>query len=155
MQCFSLLGPLLYIKLSKIYHSNSIITVSYIVISISGILICTIGNLSPLTFALSLIPASLFGSIMAPARTNLMLEQLNGDTGAASSLMSCAMTIYGCIGMFMISLNFSNRIVIMGLMYLLIGIVSLIAWLIISKKPYIKQVTYHLDSAKARVDKLT
>ena len=56
---FFLLGPLLYIKLSKVYHSNSIITVSYIVISISGLLICTIGNLSPLVFALSLIPASL------------------------------------------------------------------------------------------------
>ena len=92
---------------------------------------------------------------MAPARTNLMLEQLQGDTGAASSLMSCAMTFYGSIGMFIISLNFSNRIVVMGLMYLIIGIVSLIAWLIISKKPYIKQVTYHLDAAKEKVDKLS
>lgn len=142
---FYLLGPLLYIKLSKNHHSNSIITVSFIVISISGVFICTIGNLSPLFFALSLIPASLFGNIMAPARTNLLLEQLQGDIGAASSLMSCAMTFYGSIGMFIISLNFSNKIVVMGLMYLIIGIISLIAWLIISKKPYIKQVTYHID----------
>ena len=149
---FFLLGPLLYIKLSKNYHSNSIITVSYIVISISGVLICTVGNLSPLAFALSLIPASLFGSIMAPARTNLMLEQLQGDTGAASSLMSCAMTFYGSIGMFTISLNFSNKIVVMGLMYLIIGFVSLISWLIISKKSYIKQVTYHIDVAKEGIE---
>ena len=151
---FFLIGPLVYIRLSKIYHSNSIITFSYIVISISGVLICTIGNLSPLAFALSLVPASLFGSIMAPARTNLMLEQLQGDTGAASSLMSCAMTIYGSIGMFMISLNFTNRIVVMGLMYLVIGFVSLIAWIIISKKPYIKQITYHIEIAKENIDKL-
>jgi len=151
---FFLLGPLLYIKLSKAYHSNSIITASYIVISISGVLICTIGNLNPLLFALSLIPASLFGSIMAPARTNLMLEQLQGDTGAASSLISCAMTLYGSIGMFIISLNFSNKIVVMGLMYLVIGIVSLIAWLIISKKPYIKQVTYHIDVAKENLKRI-
>jgi len=151
---FYLLGPLLYIKLSKVYHSNSIITVSFIVTSISGLLICTIGNLSPLVFAVSLIPASLFGNIMAPARTNLMLEQLQGDIGAASSLMSCAMTFYGSIGMFIISLNFSNKIVVMGLMFLVIGIVCLILWLIVSKKPYIKQVTYHLDVAKEKVDKL-
>jgi MFS transporter, DHA1 family, multidrug resistance protein len=135
---FFLLGPLLYIKLSKIYHSNSIITVAYIVTSISGLLICTIGNLNPLVFALSLIPASFAGSIMGPARTNLMLEQLQGDTGAASSLMSCAFTFYGSIGMLMISLNFSNRIVVMGLMYLIIGLISLTLWLVISKKSYIK-----------------
>lgn len=91
---------------------------------------------------------------MAPARTNLLLEQLQGDIGAASSLMSCAMTFYGSVGMFIISLNFSNKIAVMGLMYLVIGIVCLISWLIISKKPYIKQVTYHLDGAKEKVGKL-
>ncbi|MBW9146594.1 Bcr/CflA family efflux MFS transporter [Clostridium sp. CM027] len=149
---FYLLGPLLYIKLSKNYHSNSIITVSFIVFSISGVFICTIGNLSPLFFTLSLIPASLFGNIMAPARTNLLLEQLQGDIGAASSLMSCAMTFYGSIGMFIISLNFSNKIVVMGLMHLIIGIISLIAWLIISKKPYIKQVTYHIEVANKNAE---
>jgi len=151
---FYLLGPLLYIKLSKKYHSNSIITVSFIVTSISGLLICIVGNLSPLVFALSLIPASLFGNIMAPARTNLMLEQLNGDIGAASSLMSCAMTIYGSIGMFIISLNFSNKIVVMGLMFLVIGVICLVLWLIVSKKPYIKQVTYHIDVVKENIEKL-
>lgn len=151
---FFLIGPLLYIKLSKIYHSNSIITVSYIVTSISGLLICIIGNLGPVFFALSLIPASLVGSIMAPARTNLMLEQLQGDTGAASSLMSCAFTFYGSIGMLMISLNFSNRIVVMGLMYLVIGLVSLILWLNISRKPYIKQVIYQTEVAKESVEQL-
>jgi len=148
---FFLIGPLLYIKLSKIYPSNSIITFGYIVTSISGLLICTIGNFSPLVFALSLIPASLSGSIMGPARTNLMLEQLQGDTGAASSLMSCAFTFYGSIGMLMISLNFSNRIVIMGLMYLVIGLISLTVWIFVSKKPYIKQVTYHNEVAKVIV----
>ena len=151
---FYLLGPLLYIKLSKIYNSNSIITVSYIVTSISGLLVCIIGNLSPLVFALSLIPASLFGSIMGPARTNLMLEQLQGDTGAASSLMSCAFTFYGSIGMLMISLNLSNRIVVMGLMYLIIGLISLTLWLSISKKPYIKQVSYQKEVADVSVEQL-
>ncbi|MBU3130389.1 multidrug effflux MFS transporter [Clostridium tagluense] len=151
---FFLLGPLLYIKLSKIYNSNSIITVGYIVTSISGLLICTIGNISPLFFALALIPASFFGSIMGPARTNLMLEQLQGDTGAASSLMSCAFTFYGSIGMLMISLNFTNKIVVMGLMYLIIGLISLTLWLIISKKPYIKQVSYQTEVAKESVEQL-
>jgi MFS transporter, DHA1 family, multidrug resistance protein len=140
-----LLGPLIYIKLSKRYNSNSIITTGFIVISFSGLLLTTIGNFSPWVFALSLAPVSLFSSIMGPPRTNLMLEQLNGDTGAASSLMSCSFTFFGSIGMLMISFNFLNRILVMGLMYLIIAIVSLTAWLNISKKPYIKQITYQVD----------
>lgn len=134
---FFMLGPLLYIKIPKLNGSYSIITAAYIVMGISGLLLCIIGNLSPMIFALILMPASLFGSIMGPPRTNLMLEQLNGDTGAASSLMSCAGTFFGSIGMFVISLNFSNRIMVMGLMYAVISLISLILWMNISRKPYI------------------
>ena len=141
---FFLIGPLLYIRLSKETNSNSFITAGYIVMSISGLLLCTIGSASPLVFALSLMPASLFGSIMGPPRTNLMLEQLQGDAGAASSLMSCAFTFFGSIGMLMISSNFLNKVLLMGLMYLVISLISLVLWLNISKKPYIKQVTHHL-----------
>ncbi|GFZ32301.1 Bcr/CflA family drug resistance efflux transporter [Clostridium zeae] len=140
---FFLLGPLLYIRLSKHFHYKPIITTSYIIMSISGLLLITVGFMKPWIFALSLIPASLFGSIIGPARTNLMIEQLDGDTGAASSLMSFAFTFFGSIGMLMISTNFINRIVLMGLMYLIIGLLSLAAWLTISNKPYIKHVSYH------------
>lgn len=140
---FFMLGPLLYIRFSGKYSSKFFITLGYVMMSITGIMLCIIGNLSPVIFALSIMPASLFGSIMGPPRTNLMLEQLKGDTGAASSLMSCAFTFFGSIGMYVISLNFVNRILIMGLMYLIIGLISLSLWFIISKKPYIKHANYH------------
>lgn len=130
---FFLLGPILYIKLSKYYNSNLLITTCYIVTGISGLLLCIIGNLGPLVFALSLIPASLFGSIMGPPRINLMLEQVQGDNGAVSSLISCTNTFFGSIGMLIISLNFLNRVLLMGLMYMVISIVSLIIWFKISK----------------------
>ncbi|ATW27714.1 multidrug effflux MFS transporter [Candidatus Formimonas warabiya] len=137
---FFMLGPLVYIKISKHFGSHSIITFSYLVMSISGLMVSILGNLSPVVFALSLIPASLFGSIIGPARTNLMIEQLDGDTGAASSLMSCAYTFFGSIGMLIISFDFSNRIFVLGLLHMVIGVVSLILWTIIAQKPYIKQV---------------
>jgi MFS transporter, DHA1 family, multidrug resistance protein len=148
---FFLIGPLLYIRLSKRYSSNSFITVGYIVSIISGIFLCIVGNLSPWLFALCIIPTSLFGSMMGPSRTNLMLEQLKGDTGAASSLMSCMFTFFGSIGMLLISMNFSNRIFVMGLMYLITGFICLTAWLLVSKKPYIKQVTYHAEVAQEKL----
>ncbi|SHK44826.1 MFS transporter, DHA1 family, bicyclomycin/chloramphenicol resistance protein [Clostridium cavendishii DSM 21758] len=140
---FFMIGPLVYIKLAKHINSNLTITISYIVSGISGLLLCIIGNLSPWVFALVLMPASFFGSLVGPPRTNLMLEQLDGDTGAASSLMSCAFTIFGSIGMFMISLNFTDRILVMGLMYMIVSLIGLLLWINIYKKPYIKPVNTH------------
>ncbi len=78
--------------------------------SVSGLIMSAIGNLDPFVFTLSLVPASLFGSIIGPARTNLIIDQLKGDTGAASSLMSCAYTLFGSIGMLIISLIFESNI---------------------------------------------
>lgn len=138
---FLVIGPLLYMKLSKHFETNSIITVSYVISCISGLLILAFGNLSPWIFALSLLPATLAGSITRPPSTYLMLEQQEGDTGAAVSLMSCAFTVFGCIGMIIISFNWANRIGVMGLMYMVLSLVSLVFWILISKKPFVQKVT--------------
>lgn len=63
-----------------------------------------------------LTPTSLFGSLIGPPRTSLMIEQINGDIGEASSLMSCTFTFFGCIGMLIISSDLMNRVVMMGMM---------------------------------------
>jgi DHA1 family bicyclomycin/chloramphenicol resistance-like MFS transporter len=70
-----------------------------------------------------------------------MLEQQKGDTGAAVSLMSCAFTVFGSIGMIIISFNWANRIRVMGLMYMVLAFVSLVLWSLISKKPFVQKVT--------------
>lgn len=135
---FLLLGPMVFIQLSKFIHYKNIITGVYIVTIISGILLITIGNTSPIIFCLSLIPASLCGNILGPPRTNLMIEQVDGDIGSASSLIGCIFTLFGSIGMLIISTNAVNKIVLMGSMYFIIGIISLVSWRILHKKPYIK-----------------
>jgi len=135
---FLLIGPMVYIQLSRFIHYKTIITGAYIVTIISGILLITIGNTSPTVFCLSLIPASLCGNILGPPRTNLMIEQVEGDIGSASSLMGCIFTLFGSIGMMLISTDAINKVVLMGAMYFIVGIISLVAWVILYKKPYIK-----------------
>ena len=138
---FMVIGPMLYMKLSQYFKANSIISASYVITCISGLLISTIGNQSPWIFALSLLPATLFGSITRPPTANLMLEQQKGDTGAAVSLMSCTFTVFGSIGMIIISLNWANRIRVMGLMYLVLALISLGLWIPISKKSFVQKVS--------------
>lgn len=140
---FLLLGPMTYIAISKHFHYKAIIPAAYIVIAISGLLITTIGNLGPLVFCLTVIPASLCANVLGAPRTNLMIEQVHSDIGAASSLLGCTFTLFGSIGMMIISTDFINRVVLMGVLYFIIGLVSLLLWAVVSKRPYIKHVHYH------------
>jgi DHA1 family bicyclomycin/chloramphenicol resistance-like MFS transporter len=145
---FFLIGPSAYIALSKRFHYKTIIPAAYIITCISGLLLLSVGTLKPWTFILTLIPASFCGSIMGPPRANLMLEQVQEDIGAASSLMSCAFTFFGSIGMLIISASPVNRVFLLGLLYFIIGIITLIAWFTISKKPFIKHIYYHSDQTE-------
>jgi len=131
---FFLIGPIAYVKLSRYYNEIPYITIAYIIMAISGFAMFITGNLSPIIFMMSLIPASFFGSLIRPQTTSIILNQITEDAGAASSVMSCAFTFFGCIGMLLISSSFLNRIAIMGLMYMITSVISLILWLSISKK---------------------
>lgn len=139
---FMVIGPLLYMKLSRLFKPTSLITVSYVIACLSGLLISTIGILSPWLFALSLLPATLAGSVTRPPTANLMLEQQKGDTGAVVSLMSFTFTVFGCIGMVIISLDWANRVRVMGLMYMAFAFASLVFWSRISKKSFVQKVSY-------------
>lgn len=137
---FMVIGPLLYSRVARYLKRDFIISASYFISFVSGLLVSFIGSMSPAVFALTLLPATLAGSLTRPPSANLMLEQQKGDTGAAVSLMSCAFTVFGSIGMILISLNWANRIEVMGLLYAILALISLGLWSIISKKPFVQAV---------------
>ena len=138
---FMVIGPLLYMRLTRLINPISLITVSYVIACFSGLLIVTIGSQSPMLFALSLLPATFAGSVTRPPTSNLMLEQQKGDTGAVVSVMSFTFTIFASIGMMMISLDWADRVRIMGLMYVVFAFVSLVIWSRIFKKAFVQKVS--------------
>ncbi len=144
-----LLGPMLYMNLSRRFYRRSIIIACFAAMITSGLLVCLLGNFNPWLFAVSLIPSTTAGSCLRPPGTNLMLEQQREDTGSASSLMGCGALLMGSFGMFLISLDWANTILALGVMNLLTGLVCGSLWLLISKKPFIKQVPDAFAAAPA------
>lgn len=132
--CFLIMGPLFYIKISKFISSKKIIIMGFTFMLISGILIFVFGKISPLIFALTLIPSSFFGGVVRPLGANLMFNQQKGDAGSASSLMGFGGTVFGSFGMFLASLNLVNNITLIGILTVLSSIVSLVLWFMVSKK---------------------
>ena len=121
-------GPMIYLLLSRRFHSENIILACFGMIAASGLLVCLLGNLQPWVFALCILPASAAGSCLRPPATNMMLEQQKGDTGAVSSLIGCTGLLMGSLGLTLISLPWNNMILALGIMTFSTAAVSLIAW---------------------------
>ena len=100
----AMFGPILYIMLSKRFKRGSLITTGFSIIAACGCFLYYLGDISPWMFALILIPSTMSFTLLRPPSANLMLEQQQGDTGSASSLIVFFSLLMGSIGISLISL---------------------------------------------------
>ena len=134
----AVIGPFIYLKLAKHFKDNTIIVTSLGIITILGLLIFLVGNLSPWVFSILMGSSTMTLSILRPPGTNLMFEQQKHDTGSVSSLMSCGMTLMGSLGMIIVSLDWENRIFVVGILLAVVALVCLCLWTV--SKSIIKHV---------------
>jgi MFS transporter, DHA1 family, multidrug resistance protein len=135
-----LIGPLIYMKLSTRFSHFSIINACFAIMILSGLLVCTIGRFRPWIFAMAFLPSSIVASCTRPPGTFLMLDQHKGDTGSASSLISSFQTVMGSIGMIIISFDLGNRVQVVGMISIIIGLLCGGLWLTVTKRPFLSKV---------------
>ena len=133
-------GPMLYLRLSRRFARRSIIIAGFIFTLLGGLMVYLLGGFQPWTFAVCLFPATIMGSCIRTPGTNLMLEQQEDDTGSASALMSCFGVLMGSLGMTIISQEWGNTIRVLGSMNIMVGLMCLGLWLLLSERPFIKQI---------------
>lgn len=98
-----LLGPLLYIRLSKYIDRMVILYACFLLGIVGGVLVLSLGLHNPYLFAITELPATLASSASRPPATYLILKQQENDNGSAASLYSAGGTIMGSIGMVVVS----------------------------------------------------
>ena len=128
----SMLGPMLYVKFLSRANKKEFAFVCFTIYAVCGLAIVTIGGIAPFLFWLGFAPFSLTGTTTRPFSTNIMLDQQDGDTGSASSLISGVATVFGSVGMVAVSL-FSNPVMGLGTIICITGIVSLAGWALLMK----------------------
>jgi DHA1 family bicyclomycin/chloramphenicol resistance-like MFS transporter len=131
---FFILGGVAYLFLQKLIKPLRLITVCYFGSLLSGILILAIGQLGPVFFALSIACGYLAVSISRPPSSSLLLEQQDKDTGSASSLIQSSFLLTGSMGMMFISLDWSDRILILGIMSFVLNLSGLLLWFYTKKR---------------------
>lgn len=147
----SAIGPFVYILLSRRFSPQALIQLSFFLMAASGLWVVVSGNYSPMVFALAAMPLALGTGLNRPPGMNIMLEQGKQDSGAASSLINFTFITTGSIGLFLISLDWRDRILVYGMAALCTGLFALLFWpktwekcnpsLLYAKKPKIKAGT--------------
>jgi DHA1 family bicyclomycin/chloramphenicol resistance-like MFS transporter len=122
------IGPFVYILLARRFSPQALIGLSFFLMAASGLWVVLSGNYSPIIFALAATPLALGTGLNRPPGMNIMLEQGKQDAGAASSLINFMFIATGCVGMFFISLDWENRILVYGISALGTGLFALLFW---------------------------
>lgn len=135
---FATMGPMLYIRLSKRYAAQAIISACFALLMCCGVAVFTLGHLSPWFFALMVAPATLAVITMRVPGTNLMLEQQDSDTGSAAALINFFAMILGSIGMFLVSLTPDRLIESLGTIQFVVGLTGGILWYLVRNRPFVQ-----------------
>ena len=133
---FAMMGPTLYMRLSKHIQTKTIISACFAVLMCCGVLVGTLGHLSPWIFAVTLAPATLAVITMRVPGINLMLDQQTHDTGSASALINFFSMIMGSVGMFLVSLTPHHLIESLGTIQFMVGLVGGLLWLLVRNREF-------------------
>lgn len=130
-----LMGPVLYVRLSSRFRRFPIINACFILIILSGALVCAFSGQKPWIFAVTLLPATMMSSCVRPPSIYLMLQQQKEDAGSVSSLITAFAIAMGSVGMILVSSVSQRDLVwIVGGLNVLVGLLCGGAWLLATRK---------------------
>jgi DHA1 family bicyclomycin/chloramphenicol resistance-like MFS transporter len=125
----SLIGALFFTKLCRRFSSVAIMTTSFIGILAASGLLLFLPHSGPWSLALPMWVFTFFLGLNRPPSNNLMLEQVDHDVGAASSLIIFTFMTLGAVSMGVISLPWQDKIRVLGIMAASVGTITLVFWL--------------------------
>ncbi|MBQ0148228.1 MAG: Bcr/CflA family efflux MFS transporter [Flavobacteriaceae bacterium] len=131
-----LVGPNVYLAVRKKLLPNQIIQISFSLIVISGILILTIGKISPYLFLIAFAPVTFSNGFLRAFSSNILLGQKNMNSGGAASIINFSGTALGALGMMIGTLGWANYVQGLGWVTLISMCFSISLWVIYLKKNY-------------------
>ncbi|MBR9979524.1 MAG: multidrug effflux MFS transporter [Desulfatitalea sp.] len=122
-------GPVVFSRLSRRVATAPLLTVAFAGISASSLLMLIWPYDSPWRLALPMWGITFFLGMSRPPSNNLILDQVNRDVGAASALIIFTFMTFGAISMALISLQWADKIKVLGLLGTFGGAATLLFWL--------------------------
>lgn len=125
----SIFGPGIYIRFFSKMPKGRVGCGFFLLSALSGVLVLLFGKASPWAFLFTFMPFSVLYTGVYTFGMNLSLEQHQGDTGAASAMISFSSTILGAFGTALASLFAGNAVVALGALLVAFSLLPLVWWL--------------------------
>lgn len=135
-----MLGSMLCTPLSKRLGPNRMLTVGFAGIAVGGCIMLIHALPGPWRLALPMALASFAFGLSRPPSNNLILEQVDKHIGAASSFMIFSYFSMGAVAMWFISLDWSDKVSVIGLCGVVCGGAVLAVWLMMSRMRFLRGV---------------
>lgn len=114
-----MLGSFLCSRFGGGISSMRMLVISMVGMLAAGVVLTTIGGLSIAAFAIPMFVFALFMGLGRPVCNHIVLEQVDHDIGAASSLLTFSVFLIGAVGMELISLDWAHKPHVLGVFALL------------------------------------
>jgi DHA1 family bicyclomycin/chloramphenicol resistance-like MFS transporter len=122
-------------RLSGKVGTKALLTTSFVGVLLSGLGMVMPIFPGPWRLALPMTLASFSFGLSRPPSNNMILEQVDQHAGAASSLMVLFYYTIGAVSMWVISLDWTDKIEVLGIMALLSGGIILTIWCLLFAAP--------------------
>jgi len=119
-------------KVKNMLSIKTVLTISFIGILLGSVVMVSQLLSGPWGLALPMMLASFCFGLSRPSSNHLMLEQVNTHVGSASSLLVFFNFVVGALAMWMIALNWSDKIFTIGMFGLVSTGIILAIWMVIS-----------------------
>ena len=129
-----LLGSLACPRLTRLAPTHRILTGGFVGILAGGALLLLLNGQTPWSMALPMALITFCMGMSRPLSNNLVLEQVERDAGAASSLLIFSYFVFGALTMWLISLDSVAKIPTLGAIGAASGGLCLTLWLLLKKR---------------------
>ena len=121
-------------RISGRFPSQSIISFCFVGIALGGLLLVLVPHSGPWHLALPMFLISFSSGLSRPPSNNLVLRQVEQGAGAASSLLMFAFMTTGAVSMWFISLNWEDKVQVLGVLGVICGSAGFVLWRRVFKK---------------------
>ncbi len=129
-----MLGSLFCSRLCVGYSSVGILRVSLVGQGLAGAAMLLVAGTAPLTFTLPMLAVTFFMGMSRPVSNHLILEQVDSDVGAASSVLTFCLYMGGALAMAFISLGWQSKPLVIGSMALVGAAIPLTLVLLVGRR---------------------
>lgn len=144
---FAMLGPRLYIRLSRSFPVRNLILICFTLLVVSGTAMLFVGRTSPWIFAALAAFSTVSVILVRVPGANLLLEQQSRDTGSAAALIQFCATIAGATGIQIVAANSHDLIRNYGILMIVIGTICTVLWTIVQHRSFVTDKLYQPSRA--------